>query len=91
MAYLSFEADGVDLRRNYLEIMEAIRDQLRSGKQAAGLLGHLDEPKLRSSARLFERITNMMRDEELNSVLLEVLELLQIEPDRSPAPELGFR
>mmetsp|Transcript_16869 Transcript_16869/g.39208 ORF Transcript_16869/g.39208 Transcript_16869/m.39208 type:complete len:478 (+) Transcript_16869:83-1516(+) len=82
IAYLSYKADGIDLRKNYLEIISAVRDQLRSGKQAVSLLGHLDEPKLRSSARFFERITYQIGDDELNGVLLEVLDLLQIDRER---------
>jgi len=56
-AYLQFEADGVSLRRNYVEMMCAVREQLSAGRKPLTLFGHIDEPKLRSSARLFERIT----------------------------------
>jgi len=91
IAYLSYKADGIDLRKNYLEIMSAVRDQLRSGKQAASLLGHLDEPKLRSSARFFERITYQIGDDELNGVLLEVLDLLQTEREIVTASDLQTR
>jgi len=78
-AYLAFEADGVNLRTNYLEIMSAVRDQLQTGRKASSLMGAFDAPKLRSSARLFERITRDTGDEELHSVLQEVLDLLQAE------------
>lgn len=80
--YLSFEADGVSLRSNYLEIMSAVRDQLRNGKQAIALMGSLDEPKLRSSVRLFEKAAREIADLEVLEVLLEVVELLGLEPSR---------
>lgn len=81
-AFLAFEADGVSLRSNYLEIMIAVRDQLRTGKQAVTLMGTLDEPKLRSSARLFERIARGGADEELHEVVMEILELLSAAPPK---------
>jgi len=84
-AYLAFEADGVNLRSNYLSIMGAVRDQLQAGRRAMKLLGPVDEPKLRTSARLFERITRGGHDEELHSLLLEVMRLLKEEPDE-PVP-----
>merc|ERR1712110_1057296 len=80
--YLTFEADGVNLRRNYLDIMNATRDQLATGLAAAKLFGPIDEPKLRSSVRLFERLSRAAADEELHSVLADVLGLLGEEPDR---------
>lgn len=75
-AYLAFEADGVSLRRNYLEIMTAVRDQLRSGTAPNSLVGSFDLPKLASSAALFERVTRDDGDTELNNILAEVLSLL---------------
>lgn len=84
-AFLDFEADGVHLGRNYLEIVTAMRDQLRKGVKAIKLVGGLDEPKLRSSVRLFERVT---RDSDADSiggklhvVLLDVLRCLREDPD----------
>jgi uncharacterized protein (DUF1810 family) len=79
-AFLSYEADGVNLRSNYLEIMTAVCDQLRSGRQATALMGSLDAPKLRSSARFFEKIARDVADEDLHKVVLEILNLLQTEP-----------
>lgn len=75
-AYLEFEADGVNLRSNYLEIMSAVRDQLRAGKQAIALMGSLDAPKLRSSAKLFEKVARETADLELHEVMTEMMELL---------------
>lgn len=84
-AFLNFEADGVHLGRNYLEILTAMRDQLRNGVKAIHLVGGLDEPKLRSSVRLFERVTRDSDAEsiggKLHVVLLDVLRCLREEPD----------
>jgi uncharacterized protein (DUF1810 family) len=54
-AYLRYvdPETGIDLRSNYLEIMMAVRDQLRTGKKASSLMGTMDEPKLKSSVKLF--------------------------------------
>lgn len=82
--FLAFEAEGVHLGRNYLDILKAVRDQLQSGVKAVSLVGILDEPKLRSSVRLFERITRKPLTElerELHPVVAEVLRLLKEEPD----------
>jgi uncharacterized protein (DUF1810 family) len=80
-AYLNFVADGVNLRSNYFGIMEAVRDRLRSGQKPLALMGCLDEPKLRSSARLFEKTTREGVDEELHELLMEVLSLLRENQD----------
>ena len=45
-----FEADGVNLRDNYLGLMRAIREKLKEGCEVTQLMGMVDEPKLRSSA-----------------------------------------
>lgn len=76
IAYLEFEADGVSLRQNYLDIMIAVRDQLRGGAKVSSLVGNFDCPKLASSVSFFERITRDMGDSELHAVLAEVVELL---------------
>lgn len=81
-AYLSYVADGVDLRRNYLGMMDAVRNRLMTGQKATSLMGTADEPKLRSSVRLFERATRNGADEELHAVLMEVLRLLRENPGR---------
>lgn len=75
-AYLEFQADGVDLKSNYLEIMRAVRDQLRAGKHPTSLMGKLSAPKLCSSVRLFERVTKGSGDKELHMVLEELMELV---------------
>jgi len=80
-AVLSFEADGVNLRQNYVAIMKAILEQLRAGKTALGLLGEMDEPKLVSSAELFERITRDGVDDELNAICKDILKLANVGAD----------
>lgn len=81
-AYLAFEGDSVSLRSNYLEIMGAVRDQLRAGVRANSLVGTFDGPKLASSAILFERVAREGGDAGLHGVVFEVLELLGIRPER---------
>lgn len=75
-AFLHFKADGIDLRANYLEIMTVLRDQMRSGKSCASLMGMKDAPKVRSSASLFERLTAGGVDNELHAVVSDVLDLV---------------
>jgi len=87
-AYLAFEADGVSLRRNYLEILAAVRDQLVGGVSAAALMGVLDAPKLVSSVLLFERLSRVVCDDELHTVCREVLQLLGTEPSADSQPLL---
>lgn len=77
-AFLAFEADGVNLRSNYLRIMGVVRDQLLTGKTACSLIGHFDEPKLVSSVQMFERVTSDGTDDELNQVLRDVRQLLTL-------------
>lgn len=72
--YLSFKADGVDLRSNYFDVVVALRDQLSVGKMP---IGSVDEPKLRSSLRLFERISREEADYELHAVIKAVIGLLR--------------
>jgi len=84
--YLSLVADGVDLRMNYLTMMEAVRDRLRTGQKALSLFGPADEPKLKSSVRLFERATRGTDDDEFRAVLIEVMNLLRQPPDKNSSP-----
>jgi len=76
-AYLCHESCGVDLRSNYMEIMVALRNQLKTGKAARSVIGSFDEPKLKSSVLLFEEITRG-EDEELNALLAEIAELMDM-------------
>lgn len=76
LAFLQFQADGVDLRKNFLELLTAVRDQVRSGRHPTSLMGKLSAPKLVSSVRLFERVTRGGSDKELYTVLEELMELL---------------
>merc|ERR1711957_629990 len=74
--YLTFEADGVNLRTNYLEVISVVLAQLKAGISARRLFGEIDEPKLSSSIKLFERLTRQTEDGELHAILLEVQTLL---------------
>lgn len=69
-AYLDFRADGVDLRANYLATMGALRDTLTSSRNP---FERMEEPKVRSSLKLFERISREDADQELNDVIRDVM------------------
>jgi hypothetical protein len=78
-AYIRFpEEDGISLRRNLVEILDAVAAQLERGVSAMQLMGPLDEPKLRSAARLFECVSRadsggLAPDAEVNAVCRRVL------------------
>lgn len=76
LAFLRFEADGVSLRGNYLAIMSAATQQLEQGVKPATLVGCLDDPKLRTSLRLFERVSRAGVDTECNEVCARALRAL---------------
>ncbi|CAJ1403897.1 unnamed protein product [Effrenium voratum] len=75
-AYLEFEAEGVNLRQNYLDMMTAVLEQLKAGRTPVALMGSMDAPKLSSSVQLFERISNGA-DPELNKVLRDIKAVLR--------------
>jgi uncharacterized protein (DUF1810 family) len=76
-AYLARESrDGsVRLRKNYVDMLRAIREQLARGNTMRNLFGSVDDVKAVSSFRLFERIGNLIKDEELAGACKDVLEL----------------
>jgi len=78
-AYLRFTHDGVDLRRNYIEIMRVIGDQLAAGMSAVKLLG-MDAKRLAASVAHFERVSRDM-DGEMHSACARVVKLL---PSQEP-------
>ena len=55
-AFLRFSCDGVDLGKNYLELMQEIRKKIDAEKSVVQLMGVADAPKLLSSAIYFSRI-----------------------------------
>jgi uncharacterized protein (DUF1810 family) len=78
--FLTFDADGVNLRQNYLQICIATRDKLKDGHTAKSIFGFIDEPKLKSSVAYFEGITAGGVDDNLNGVLKELMTLLGLRP-----------
>ena len=52
LAFLNFQEDGVNLRKNYLEILEVLQQQLKLGRKLETLVGE-DEKKIRSSLKSF--------------------------------------
>jgi uncharacterized protein (DUF1810 family) len=94
-AYLDFpEEDGVSLRRNLCDIFVAISDQLELGKSALSLLGPMDAPKLRNSAKLFECVTRPFagvgqtddEDGEVNALCRRILRAMREPSLLSPLP-----
>jgi len=73
--FLRFKASGVDLRANYIEIMTAVRDQLKGGISAGQLMG-TDDSKLQSSAQYFAKVTDRGSDEEVHKLCAEVVSLI---------------
>lgn len=76
-AYLSYRKDGIDLRQNYIDILIAIRDQLKAGKSITALMGAADGPKLQSSAAFFERVAKQEGDAVVENLCREVLDLVE--------------
>mmetsp|Transcript_3265 Transcript_3265/g.6152 ORF Transcript_3265/g.6152 Transcript_3265/m.6152 type:complete len:177 (-) Transcript_3265:1973-2503(-) len=76
-AYLQFQDKtlGVNLRTNYMEIVRAIAMQLRGGNTLSHIFGPMDDVKVISSLKLFERIALEMKDRELANLCRGVLEM----------------
>ena len=85
IAYLCAETiHGVNLRQNYILILQEIRRRLETGKTTLSmLLGPLDASKAISSFRLFERIGRHLRDMKVYKLCERVLELVE-NPRRRP-------
>ena len=85
-AYLDFpQENGISLRDNLVQILGAIVEQLKRGRSAMRLMGSMDEPKLRSSAKLFECVSRASAgrgnaDVEINTVCRTLLSLLHEQP-----------
>lgn len=88
-AFLRFPraaASGVDLRANYVAIVrEATRQIAERRVPPRELLGFLDEPKYRSSVRLFERVSRDGFDAEVNAVCVAALAALGETPQGAEA------
>lgn len=83
-AYLRFPTtNGVNLRQNYIDIIKAVGDSLERGVSPVSLVGFLDEPKLRSSLRLFEKVSRQDNfDPECHAVVARAMKLMKEEPDQ---------
>mmetsp|Transcript_6011 Transcript_6011/g.18459 ORF Transcript_6011/g.18459 Transcript_6011/m.18459 type:complete len:106 (-) Transcript_6011:378-695(-) len=75
-AYLSFEADGVNLRDNYVAILTEAARHLEQGVSPSRLMG-IDAPRLLASAKLFVRIASEQGDEPVRSVCDRVVRALE--------------
>ena len=78
-AYLLAETKmGVNLRQNYIRMLQEIERQLKTGRTTLDqLLGPMDSVKAISSFRLFERIGKQLDDEEVYTICGKVLALIE--------------
>ena len=65
--------DGVNLRENYINIMNAVAERLEAGVTALHLVGELDVPKLQSSLEYFLRISEEEGDAGVKGACVRVL------------------
>mmetsp|Transcript_4489 Transcript_4489/g.9783 ORF Transcript_4489/g.9783 Transcript_4489/m.9783 type:complete len:202 (+) Transcript_4489:50-655(+) len=91
-AYLQFPThQEVNLRQNYIEIVEEMTRQVEKGVRFHTLVGPADDPKCRSSLRLFERISRSLGDAEVQSVCQYLMELIHETPTEPfPNPRTIF-
>ena len=78
-AFLTFPrtTEGVGLRDNYLAMTTAIAERLEQpGASARALVGAADEPKLRSSLRLFARVSHGGFDGDVHEACRRALRAL---------------
>lgn len=77
------ETDSVNLRQNYIDICDAISEKLQAGWSLLKILGFLDDPKGRSSFRLFEKVTRGLPEfADVHASVSRVMRLCK----ESPAP-----
>lgn len=75
LAYLDFEAQGVNLRNNYITILTEIKSQMKKGKSLDKLFPAKDVPKAVASFCLFERVARENSDHEVFQLCYDVLAL----------------
>lgn len=82
IAYLQHpeSPDGINLRRNYIVIMDAVARQLEAGADADTLIGEVDVPKIKSSVALFEQAAIALNDAEVEQVCKRVKSALMHGP-----------
>lgn len=76
-AFLSFRHPTVDLRGNYLAIVQVAAEKLRAGVSPTRLMG-IDVPRLQASVAYFERVSRE-HDPELNTACSEAIDALQMD------------
>lgn len=84
-AFLRFESGGVNLRQRLIAMMSAVIDKLDQGVDPLTLVGEADDPKLRSSLRLFECVSRDGFDVEVNALCRKGLTLLTEQLEEDPA------
>ena len=85
VAFLEWRTDEKKLAmRNYVSMMTIIAEHLEGGMAPLSLIGHMDDPKLRSSVRLFEHVSRV-KGVEVNTLCRRLLAALQEEPSPEAA------
>jgi uncharacterized protein (DUF1810 family)/O-acetyl-ADP-ribose deacetylase (regulator of RNase III) len=74
-AFLDYRRDGVNFRKNYMNLVAAIRHQVQNGCDLRRLFGLEDYTKVISSVILFERIGKARNDDKLHLLCGHVLVL----------------
>lgn len=87
LAYLKFVGDGQNLRNNYLDIMQAILQQVKGGRDPVRLIGMVDYPKMISSVKYFNKICANGVDDEIYKVTKELLPLI---PEKKKKKKSAF-
>jgi len=78
VAYLRLPpVHGVSLRDNYVASLCAVEEQLASGNDLINVFGPMDDVKALSSFALFERLSRLGKDDELNALCKRVLLLCE--------------
>lgn len=62
-------------------MVEAVSKQLEGGTRTVALVGRLDDPQLRSSVRLFEKVSKGGWDIKVHDVCTRTLAALEEDPD----------
>merc|ERR1719191_1659773 len=81
-AYLRFRDGDVDLRANFLEVLDVVAEQLASGRTLVQLFGRDDAPKFKSSIEFFQSLG----DSEVSAACDAVFENV-VETYSSSAPQ----
>ena len=84
VAFLQYARNDVDLRQNYLDLVQAVLTQLQAGTYVQELFPYGDHKKVMSSLQLFERIGVRLGDQELYTQCQKVLAVIAEQQKQRP-------